>query len=172
MEMITEVVALVASLAGLLTAIISLVVGRRNKEAITRQAVDISALQQAAASVAAVFTINTPRNGDNIEVPVYDEMWGTFKGTIPQGYRLWVLAKESSNFFLMHPPTQVTNTMKRWNQTNVRLATPGRWELHVCIADRDASDWLEARARQNNWSGFPTLPAGAETVEYVVVNRI
>jgi len=116
-------------------------------------------------------TIDVPKEGTLITQGVYNEMHGTYEGKIATGYKLWVLAKDSYNFYLMYPPTEVVPSMQSWSQTNIRLATPGRWELHVCLANEAASKWLKVRATAGNWGGFPSLPEGMETVRSVKVKR-
>jgi len=117
------------------------------------------------------FTIDVPKEGGTITETAYNDMSGTFVGGIPDGYKLWVVARDQYNYFLTYPPTQVVPAMGKWSQTNVRLSTPGRWELHVCLANKKASEWFQKRVDGNDWSGFPSLPEGAETVRYVTVTR-
>jgi len=145
----------VAILGGLFTLLLTLI-GRKKKK------------------VTIVIKITTPKQDDVIKVDVYNDMKGTFEGDIPTGYKLWVLAQDQFNYFLMYPPpaTQVTRTMGTWSQTNVRLAAAGIWKLHVCLANANASQKFEDRAKLNDWSGFPVLPDGMETIRYVVVERI
>lgn len=116
-------------------------------------------------------TIEVPNKDAKISDAVYDKMRGTFTGEIPEDYHLWVLAKDSFNFFLVSPQTQFTRTMHQWSQTNIRLNTPGQWELHVCLANKKACDWFQNRVNTNDFSGFAKLPDGAETVNIVVVEK-
>lgn len=116
-------------------------------------------------------TIDSPKEGDTIVGDSYNDMRGTFEGDIQKGYGLWVLARDQYNFFLMYPPTHVIRKMGQWSQTNIRLSTSGQWELHVCLADEKASKWFQDKAGRNDWSGFPALPDGAETVQYVAVQK-
>lgn len=116
-------------------------------------------------------TIAEPKEGEIIASDVYNDMQGTYTGELPSGYSLWVLVKDQHNFFLMYPQTQVVPKMKSWIQKNIRLATKGRWELHVCLTNEQASRWLQTRVDKNDWSGFPSLPEGMQTVQYVRVQR-
>jgi hypothetical protein len=128
-------------------------------------------LLQIASAVASRLTIEAPRDGEVISTPVYDDMRGTYAEDLPSGHRLFVVARDHHNYFLMYPPPQVIRAMKHWSQTNIQLGSPGRWELHVCIANEAASQWLQARAEQRIWSGFPILPEGMEIVRYIAVER-
>jgi len=179
------VIALIAAIIGLVAALIGLWVALRNSAALVRQASHIAIqrqdiaeqakalrdLREAAAAAFLSLTIDEPAEGRVIASGVYSEMHGTFAGDIPETYKLWVVARDQYNYFLMYPPTQVTRTMHRWSQTAVQLKAPGRWELHVCLADEKASKWFQEKADRNDWSGFASLPEGAETVRYVTVEK-
>jgi len=180
----TELLALIAALVGLVAVAISLVGTWQNRQAVARQAVQIAgqrrdieaqakALRELKGTAIATFgnlTIDEPAEGSSIGADV-PGMHGTFTGDIPETYKLWIVVRDQYNYFLMYPPAEVTPAMGKWSQTNVRLGTPGRWELHVCLADKTASEWFQKKADSNDWSGFATLPKGAETVRYVTVNR-
>lgn len=116
-------------------------------------------------------TIAEPKEGEIIASDVYNDMQGTYTGELPRGYSLWVLVKDQHNFFLMYPQTQVVPKMKSWIQKNIRLATKGQWELHVCWTNEQVSRWIQTRVDKNDWSGFPSLPEGMETVQFVKVQR-
>jgi len=111
--------------------------------------------------------IGEPKAGQAIP-PVYDEMRGTYQGAFPGGFELWVLAQDQYNHFVMYPPTDVSHS-GRWSQKDIGLATPGRWELEVCLANKEGSQWLRSRATKRNFSGFPELPDGIEIQESVFV---
>ena len=163
-RLVTVVIALLAAITSLCQACV-------NSSELKVQKAEIGNLQTVTTAVAVDLTIDVPEEGEIITSGTYDDMEGSYVGKLPSGYRLWVLARDQYNYFLMYPPTQVTPTMGRWSQTNVRLATPGPWELHVCVGNEVASRWLEARAKKRNWSGFPSPPEGMETVRYVTVKR-
>lgn len=126
-------------------------------------------LLQVAASVTQGMTIEAPRDNEVID-GVYNGMHGTYTADLPSDSRLWVVAQDQYNYFLMYPPTHVGRAQKRWSQTNVRLG-PGRWTLHVCVANQAASQWLQARADKADFSGFAQLPPGLEPVGSVTVDR-
>jgi hypothetical protein len=113
-------------------------------------------------------SIDAPLSGEIINESPYNDMHGTFEKEIPSEYTLWVIARDQYNYFLMYPPTQVNNIKKEWSQTNIRL-TPGRWELNLCVANKEASSWLEGRAKRGVWDGFPSLPKGMDSVQTVTV---
>lgn len=100
--------------------------------------------------------------------PVYDEMHGSCTTAVPSPYTLWVLGKDRYNYFLMYPPPQVDPVAGRWTQTNVRLNTPGNWQLAIYLADGEASAWLRRRGETGDWSGFAELPG--EMVRLRTVN--
>lgn len=116
-------------------------------------------------------TIESPKQGETIKEPAFD-MRGKYVGEIPNGYKLWVLIKDQYNYFMAYPPPSVAIPTKSWSQRNVRLGSLGSWELHVCLANKAASQWLEDRAKKGIWAGFPSLPEGIKTVKYIKVNRI
>ncbi len=130
---------------------------------------DDEELKKVAKSLAATLKIEKPVK-DEVIPPVYDDMQGSFGGDIPSKYSLWVLARDRHNYFLMWPPMHVDVT-NRWSQRNVRLATKGRWELHVCLANERAAKWLKRKANRNDFSGFTLLPKGMLTVRSVSVQR-
>ncbi len=117
------------------------------------------------------YTIDAPRGGEIIKESPYNDMHGKFEKEIPSAYSLWVVARDQYNYFLMYPPTQVNHITKEWSQTNIRLDTLGRWELLLCVADKEASSWLEGQAKQGNWTGFPSLPKGMNPIQSVTVER-
>jgi hypothetical protein len=112
-------------------------------------------------------TIELPEQEETIG-RAYDKMRGTYKGEIPDGYKLWVLAQDAHNYFLMYPPPSINTSTKSWSQRSV-LTSPGRWEIHVCLANRAASQLLENKAKSGDFSGFPSLPDGMEIVKSVSV---
>jgi len=116
-------------------------------------------------------SIDAPLSGEIINESPYNDMHGTFEKEIPSDYTLWVVARDQYNYFLMYPPTQVNNIKKQWSQTNIRLSTPGRWELHLCVANKEATSWLEGRAKRGEWSGFSSLPKGMDSVHSVTVEK-
>ncbi len=123
----------------------------------------------APASVGA--TITSPKEGGVVAALPYDGMAGTLEAPLPAGRSLRVLARDSYNYFLMNPPTQVVADTKAWTQTNIRLATPGNWELLLCLVDDKAAKWLDDRAAKEDWSGFSTPPPGLEILRTVHVTR-
>jgi hypothetical protein len=131
---------------------------------------ELQGMRDLAATMVLNLVVISPRDGETVPA-VYDGMRGTFRGSIPPGYALWVLARDSSAYYLMYPRTQVVHASKTWSQTNVRLATRGEWELELCIANPAASAWLQNRADRQDWSGFPSLPGGLEIVRSVRVLR-
>jgi len=173
-ERTTSIVALVTAVVALAGAVTGTVRNaqeiRSSQKEIRLQGKQIQALKSAS-SIVAFLSIESPEEGETISGNVYDAMHGSLDRDIPYGYTLWVLAKDRYNYFLMYPPTQFARTMGKWSQTNVRLNTPGRWELHVCLADKKASAALQSKADRNDLAGFPTLPPGMETVHYVTVQK-
>lgn len=112
-------------------------------------------------------TIDAPQNEDTIRLP-YD-MRGTFEGKIKEADSLWVLARDQYNNFFLNSPTLVISQNHQWSHTIISLGSPGRWELHVCLANEGATRQFQKRVDRNDWSGFPTLPEGAQTLRCVVV---
>ena len=128
-------------------------------------------LHRIAEDLAKSLTIIKPQENERITTEVYNEMQGSLARKIPTGYRLWILSQDQYNYFLMYPPPAVVFATKAWTQQNIRLATPGRWKLVVCIANNAGSQWLESRADRRDWSGFPSIPESVEVVKSVTVER-
>lgn len=98
--------------------------------------------------------ITTPQAGSTIYESPYENLNGTFTGTIPQGVTLWVLAKDPFNYYLMYPESQIIRKQGTWSQSNVRFNTEGSWEIYVCLANASAARWLEAYGRRGDYKGF------------------
>lgn len=171
MEMLMQVLGLLTAIIALVAAIISLKTTQKNRARIEKHETKIETLKREVNRVALGLTIDAPRRDEIITGEVYNDMEGTFSGDIPNGYKLWVLAHDQYNYFLMHPPTQFIRTMGKWSQPNIRLVTPGNWELHVCLANDKASKWCQKRVDRNDWSGFSKLPKGMESIRYTIVNK-
>lgn len=184
--MTKETIGLIAAGLGLLSAVVALITSLNNSRAIKQQSSEISrqsgelrqqeakieGLLALADKIAIELTIDAPKEGEKIATDVFDGMNGSYAGVVPSGHKLYVLARDRFNFFLMYPPPQVAHATKRWSQTNIRLATDGRWELHVCVADGAGAAWLEGRAAADDWSGFPALPSGIQSAKSVTVERV
>ncbi len=179
-ERLWTTLSLVTALLALATAAIGLVevmqTKRQSREAVVtadaasrdaREALDRSALMVIAAST----TIEDPVEGQEITEAAYSKMHGKLYAELPSGYALRVLAHEGYNYFLMNPPTQVAGPGNEWTQDNVCMATPGSWQLSVCLADKNALAWFDDRVRRGDWGGFPTLPLGASILARVNVTR-
>jgi hypothetical protein len=116
-------------------------------------------------------TIDTPKPGEVFAQGSEITMKGTLNGDIPTGSYLWVVARDKYNFFLMRPPIHVSKPMRKWSQGKVILATPGEWELHVCMANAEASEWCQIRANADDNSGFEQLPKGMESLRYITIRK-
>jgi hypothetical protein len=110
-------------------------------------------------------TIDSPESGDTISQDIYDDMKGGYMGDIPKNYTFWVLARDRYNYFIMYP--QPTVALNSWTQSNIRLGSDGKWQLHVCLTDKEASNWFMERVNSHNFSGFQNIPQGALTIKYV-----
>jgi hypothetical protein len=177
---VKDYIALVTAIIALITAILSLIIGYIKMDTLIKQQNEINTktlklvndIFLETKKVALDLTIESPRGGEIIRDYPYNEMRGTYSGVIPDGYELWVLARDEYNFYIMYPPTVVTPTMGNWSQTGITLRTPGRWELHVCLVNQQASQWIQTRVSLNDWSGFPTInDKGMATVKFVVVTK-
>jgi hypothetical protein len=172
-----ETIGLIASVIALITALISVYRTTQQGTEIEHQKKTVQEQQQVIDDIRALatrisldFTIDVPAEGQVLP-PVYDGMEGSFRGNIPPNHHIWVLAKDRFNYFIMYPPTQVAHAAQRWSQTNVRLASSGDWQLALCLANDDASAWLQSRVDKQDWSGFAQLPNGIEILRYVKVKR-
>lgn len=141
--------------------------------------------------VIASLSITTPRELEVIKNPVYEWMSGTYIGELPEefkDYQFWVLARERYNYFLMAPPPQfwrqangdahlnspsrISETLKNWSQTNIRLASTGRWELHMCLVNKRESRKFQKRIEAGDFSAlFPELRKGIHSIQCIVVRR-
>ena len=115
-------------------------------------------------------TVESPKTGEMIKTNIYRGMQGEYVGDIPEGFKIWILAHDGQNYFLMYPSATVTPN--GWSQRNIKLDTLGNWELMVCLADSNGSNWFEQRATvEENFSGFSDLPDGAKILETVNIER-
>jgi len=126
-------------------------------------------VKQIAANLALTLTIEEPERNSVIRTQVYNDMHGKYGEELPLGHKLWVMARDPYNYFLVYPPTEVIPSIGEWRQTGIRLSTHGEWWLHICVANEKASKLLRERGKQGDWSGFSELPHGMETVRFVPV---
>ena len=164
----TAIIALIAAILGLYKTYQQGLTLQQQVKTVQQQQQEIEKLRGLASRIALDITIERPKEGELLP-PIYDEMGGSFSGTIPFDHQLWVLAKDRSNYFLMYPTTQVAYAARHWSQTNIRLATQGNWQLALCLANKGASTWLQERVNKQEWSGFAELPQGIEIVRYIDV---
>lgn len=114
-------------------------------------------------------TIDAPVEGEEIDTDIYKKMKGSFAGELPEGFEFWILIKDEFNYFAQYPkPTAASN---KWQQKNIRLNTPGSWEIHICIANEEAVKWLDNKEKEGKFDGFEKLPKGIETVDFINVIR-
>lgn len=118
------------------------------------------------AAIAATGHIFIPRNGDIITTAEYDEMSGTVE--LADSGTVFVFARDKFNYFLQYPPSEVDGGS--FSQSNIRLSTPGKWELHLCVATPAAAAGLHAAARRGEWA-FPVLPGGVTSIAKSVIYR-
>ncbi|MFZ0033913.1 MAG: hypothetical protein WAK60_02845 [Sedimentisphaerales bacterium] len=114
-------------------------------------------------------SVSKPKDDDIIREQVFEEMEGKIENSLQSGYVLWVLAKNQYHYFLQNPPIAIVGN--NWSQKNIRLSTPGRWELHIYLASNSADRWFKDRAESRNWGGFDRLPRGAEILVSITVHR-
>ena len=157
MKISKETIGFITAIIALIAAVISLTQTVFNRQELKRQGEEIRAMQVVTSQVALSLQIDSPKDRSVIDKDII-MMEGTFKGQLPYGYKLWILAMHFQ-YYMMYPPTQFRRTMGKWSQTNVRLTSKGRWELHVCVANEEASSWFEAKASRGDFSGFPRLPS-------------
>jgi hypothetical protein len=156
-------VSFVAAIVALMTALVNLYMTIQQEEEIQSQQEMIQAQQKQLDDLARILSLDVSidRPGDGETLPsVYDAMEGSISSSVPPDHELRVVARDRHNYFLVHPPPQVAHTARTWSQTDVRLNSPGDWQLALCLANEHASAWLDERARRNDWSGFPQLPEG------------
>jgi hypothetical protein len=122
-------------------------------------------------NIGPLFDIEKPRKDEVITDEVYNDMHGTFRGTIPRGYRVCVVAKDAHNYFLMLPVADVIDSRKEWFQTNVMLSSPGRWRLNVCLANKQGAQFLSAVIAGDQSAVCEQLPEGIEVKASVLVER-
>lgn len=112
--------------------------------------------------------IHSPSEGDVIYADVYDGMYGTVEGL--DQMQLWVFVRDRFNWFVQHPPSVVDRNRGTFRQGNVRLASAGQWEIHVCAASDQASRLLHTCVRQGQFA-FSQLPPNVESLDYCTVER-
>ncbi len=118
------------------------------------------------------FDIEKPREGDLIADAVYNDMRGTFRGTIPREYCVCVLAKDADNYFFTSSKAEIIPSSKEWFQTGIRLSSEGAWRLCVCLANKEASQLLDAVDAGDKSAVFRQLPNGIEIMASVTVEKI
>lgn len=116
-------------------------------------------------------SISTPVEGDIIEADSYSQMNGTFEGVLPDSLTLRVLAKDEYSYFIVDPAPILDPTQFTWKQSNVRLSTPGKWELIVYVSNQSASDSLRNWVKANGYAGFSVPPNGMKPLCRVRVRR-
>jgi hypothetical protein len=170
-SMTKELLALIGACIALLASILSLYTAYLNRTELEYQKKKLDLLADVASHVALSLTIEKPSGGDSIKTDRYNQMHGSMSGNLPEGYSLWVVAKDEKLFYLQHTPISYAKLMSHWSHTDINLPATGRWELHVCLADKAATSWANERVARGDKSGFKILPKGMITIKYVFVDR-
>lgn len=157
-----QIIELVTAVIAFAAAIISLVVGITNTSQI-QKLMD--------ANVSAKLAIMSPSNGEAIKTSVFTKAFGTFGDTLPQGYTLWIFAKNATSYFLQSPQVSFHPINKQWSQSNILLNEYGTWELHFCMANESATQWANERLARNIETSVPVLPDGFVSIGKIIVNR-
>lgn len=113
--------------------------------------------------------ILAPRDGDVISVDVYQDLQFVVDGEL-NGSKLWVVIKDEYSHFIQNPPPARNPRTGEFTQRNLRLATPGRWEILIVNATRSADRVFEDAVRRGDFA-MARLPDGATTLDCVVVER-
>lgn len=114
--------------------------------------------------------IHVPQTGATIRDSVYNEMTGTID-LLPAGSRAYIFLHSEFGWFLQYPAVRVDPRTNTFTAGNIRMATPGRWEIHVSIASRAGAEILERMAMRADWGAISSLPEGVESVGHVAVVR-
>ena len=166
-----KLIELITIFITLITAIIGLYTSLKNKELIDIQKKRVDSLFQISTEAALRLSIDSPFHGEAIKTNLYKQMYGTLSGRLPDDYSLWVFAKDDNAFFLQRPPISYSPINKRWSQSNIKLDHFGQWELHICIANKKATEWAREKLARNIETGSSSLPDGFESIGYRVINR-
>jgi len=147
----------VPSLVIAAVAIASLVVSLRNTSRVAMLSVE-----HTAATIRSRFTLDCDAQLRPVaKVPF--SVSGFCEGSLPDGYRLWVVAVAGDRFYPMHPEIELGDD-GRWIHTNVRVDTPGLWTVAVVVADSDVTMMWRGRSGGSEFLGADELPSGAHTI--------
>ena len=169
--MLKKIIELVVIVLTLITALIGLYTALRNREQIKIQKERVDNLYQISKETALRLSIDSPLHGEAIKTSLYKQMYGTLSGRLPKDYSLWIFAKDENEFYLQSPPISYTAINESWSQSNIKLDHFGQWELHVCLANKMATNWAKERIARNIVKGVPSIPDGFESIGYRIVNR-
>lgn len=168
----TNWIQLIAGIVALLTAIIMLIVTLKNDKPNSKHEakgkngiIKLSDLHKKID-----LSITAPVDGTIITLPVI-EAKGTISGDLPHGYRLYILLKDKTNYFLQYPAVEILSSQKKWSHGNINPTSDGEWRVLVCIASQDAVKEFEGRARRSDWAGRPNLPTGAMVMQSVIISK-
>jgi hypothetical protein len=114
--------------------------------------------------------IQSPLNGESVSAAWF-EVTGALRAWSPGG-EMFLFAKDEFGWYLQWPPVQLDRARKTFMQKNVRLGSIGEWELHLIAANPSASHQFHLQASRGDWSGLPSLPSGAVSIDSIVVNKL
>jgi len=148
----------VPSMVVAVVAIISLVFSISN----AHRSAELSILQ-VAADIRDGFALKCP---DQALANHYFTVSGKCKTRIPKGYSLWIIARDSLNqYYAMFPPIDLETGKHTWQHDWITLATPGKWQMSVYLADANATIWLLGKGILEEYSGFRQLPSDMEAIK-------
>jgi hypothetical protein len=115
--------------------------------------------------------IQSPGPGDLITDDI-TQLRGHILG-LPSEHTLHVFAVNRYGWFLQWPPPYVDPETGLFSAKNIRLEGENEeeWELHVVRATSEANQFLDTRARTDNWGSLPYLPKGCKSISLVRVRR-
>jgi hypothetical protein len=84
----------------------------------------------------------------------------------------FIVTRDRFNWFIQWPPVRVDPRTGEFIQENVRVATPGKWELHLVIVSPQTGRLFHDRAERGDWGGMAALPPGTTSAASVSIKQV
>ena len=108
--------------------------------------------------------IESPANGSALPPAEFYEVKGTIasqRGLDGRTLLVFVQDHPYGNFYLSWPPVELNRRNGAWSASNVRLATPGTWRIHLATVTPSAERAIRGRVRNRSFGAMPALPPGS-----------
>jgi len=112
-----------------------------------------------------------PKNG-NLTPKNVITMEGIMSIDLPEEQELWVFQKNNSIYYHTDRPIEVDYSLNRWEQENLNLGVKGKWDLIICLVNKENQEMLKMKIDRNDWYGFKKLPKGITKIKSVRISKI